>query len=107
MLSNSDIYNAIQETPRKAAIAGVEFVRTKRGNLIRAPGKGDRTRYTWQLIDSNVPLLNLFHRFNNAAPKRQCEMFTRQGNPTSSKILYPGLPLDTPDWSPVSLLLCY
>lgn len=88
MLNSIDLSNVLQETPKKTCIAGIDFHRTKHGNLMRAPAQRDSTRYTdFRPQLTRQAWLNPPPRFNTAAPKAQCETFTRQGNPATLQIL--------------------
>lgn len=85
-LNSADVSNALQETPKKTTVAGVEFHRTKRGNLIRAPAQPDITRYNRRGPGApRLYWLNASHRFNASTPKPQCETFTKQGNSSISR----------------------
>ncbi|KXT09380.1 hypothetical protein AC579_6425 [Pseudocercospora musae] len=54
-----DLATAEKKTPKTYQVAGVDFFRTKKGNLVRAASHGKRP--------------------DNAKPKAQCENFTKHG----------------------------
>lgn len=93
-LNTVDLNTVFQETPRKTTIAGIDFHRTKRGNLMRAPAQDNNTtRYMCRGPPTlRTAWLNLPHRFNTSVPKAQCETFTRQGNLSSSRGTIPSWP---------------
>jgi hypothetical protein len=69
-----------QKTPKTAKIADVIFIRTKRGNLVRANASKSNPRYN-HARDSVVglgPMLTA-HRLTTARRKAQCEHFTKFG----------------------------
>lgn len=87
-LNQIDTATAEKETPKKAKVADVEFLRTKNGNLIRVASQSGDHRYYHQrstlvdIQDSPFPP----HRITKRAPKAQCENFTKYG--TLPRILY-------------------
>jgi hypothetical protein len=70
-----------QETPKTAKIADVLFIRTKRGNLLRASASKSNSRYThaqhYGVHAQRTVLTN--DRITNARRKAQCEHFTKFG----------------------------
>lgn len=82
-----DLANAGEDTPRKAKVADVEFLRTKNGNLVRVTSQHGDHRYYQRRSDSvffqdspHTP-----YRSAKRTKKAQCENFTKYG--TRSPIL--------------------
>lgn len=79
--------DAAKTTPKRTVIAGVSFLRTKNGNLIRAVAVNNNARYS-----TCVPLSKRTHsllkRDRSRITKPQCEHFTKHG--TCSSYTSPG-----------------
>lgn len=77
-LNFADPSTTSSQTPKKAEVAGVEFHRTKNGNLVRALNVS--ARYSLSSMEVNkFDLLTDVDRGPEFAPKAQCENFTKNG----------------------------
>lgn len=68
-----------KETPKKATIAGVEFLRTKHGNLVRANTTKITQRYSSSIAQIALDPDSHLDQYRNNKPKPQCENFTKHG----------------------------
>jgi len=82
-------------TPRKAIIAGVEFLRTKNNNLLRRPVANVASTYATLEAQEVKDTANYFHR-PASKPVAQCEHFIKNG--ISLRLHHPTIPdrLDHP-----------
>jgi hypothetical protein len=73
--------DGIQETPKTAKIADVLFIRTKRGNLVRASASKSNARYrhAQHRGDHAQRIVLTSRRMTTAPRKAQCEHFTKFG----------------------------
>jgi hypothetical protein len=81
MMLNSFVLDGTQETPKTAKVADVLFIRTKRGNLIRASASKSNTRYRHMQLrgDHAQRIILTNNRIATAPRKAQCEHFTKFG----------------------------
>lgn len=77
-LSITDPATADQETPKKVKITGVDFVRTKHGNLLKMKTANEAKRYH-AIYHAENKQSQLTHNDSARQQKPQCENFTKYG----------------------------
>ncbi|KAK3668702.1 hypothetical protein LTR22_000590 [Elasticomyces elasticus] len=95
MLNGADL-NTQGDTPRKTTIAGVDFHRTKNGNMIRASAIRP-SRYRSLLAAFGCDSLSMRDRISTNKP--QCENFTKHGSYLSNPYRAGHLPWTRPQQS--------
>jgi hypothetical protein len=83
VLSPADAATTHKETPKKSKIVGIDFYRTKNGNLVRASALKSPARYRLAL-DAILERRSPFTSRRPANDKPQCENFTKHGICTSA-----------------------
>ncbi|WPG97981.1 CCCH zinc finger protein [Acrodontium crateriforme] len=78
-LNTLDSSTASKESPKRAMIAGVLFLRTKNGNLIRATVTKTTKRYS-AILQSAVYNSGASAHFHRLSRREQCQHFTKNGN---------------------------
>lgn len=85
-LSITDSATADQETPKKVKVTGVDFVRTKHGNLLKIKTANEAKRYHATYPSENKQS-QLTRHDSAQQQKPQCENFTKYGTVSNQNLI--------------------